>query len=167
MAGPQADAEMALVQARKLTENKQYTQITTAAYQGIIATLLEFRNAEMAKSEADQNKALLEDATTEEQAITAHWQYVQARIPALEASCQIARDQIASQQAIFVSINSLLDLLKKSEVDVETHIPLYNQVIENVNKVREPYQKIDAELQTCLSRMEQDLAAEKSKFGKK
>ena len=167
VAGPQADAEMALVQARKLTENKQYSVKSAAAYQAIIATLLEVRNAEKAKAELDQNKARIEDTTTEEQAITATWQQVQTRIPALEANGQIVRDQIISQQAIFTSINSLLDLFKKSEVDVETLIPLYNQVIENVRKIREPYQKIDAELKTYLTRLEEDLAGEKNKFSKK
>jgi lipopolysaccharide export LptBFGC system permease protein LptF len=167
VAGPQADAEMALVQARKLTENKQYSQKITAAYQAIITTLQEVRNAEKTKAELDQNKALIDNVTTEEQAITANSQYVQTRIPALEANCQIAREQIASQQAIFTSINSLLDLFKKSEVDVETLIPLYNQVIENVKKVRETFQKSDTELKTFLARAEEDLAREKSKFGRK
>ncbi len=167
VAGPQADAEMALVQAKKLTENKQYSQKITAAYQTIITTLQEVRNAEKTKAELDQNKALIENAITEEQAITANSLQVQTRIPALEANCQIAREQLTSQQAIFTSINSLLDLFKKSEVDVETLIPLYNQVIENVKKVRETFQKSDAELKTCLARAEEDLAAEKSKFSRK
>ena len=167
VAGPQADAEMALVQARKLTENKQYSQKITAAYQAIIATLQEARNAEKTKAELDQNKALIENATTEEQAITANSQHVQTRITALEADYQIAREQITSQQAIFTSINSLLDLFKKSEVDVEILIPLYNQVIGNVKKVRETFQKSDTELKTYLARAEEDLARVNSKFGRK
>jgi len=167
VAGPQADAEMALLQAKKLTENKQYSVKIPAAYQAIITTLTEVRNAEKAKGETDQNKARIEDTLTEEQSITANWLTVQPRLPALEASCQALREQITSQQAIFTAINGLLDLFKKSEVDVETLIPLYNQVMENIKKVSAPYQKIDAELKTYLTRLEEDLAAEKAKFIKK
>jgi len=167
VAGPQADAEMALMQAKKLTDNKQYSQRITAAYQAILTTLLEVRNVEKTKAELDQNKALIENATTEELAITANSLQVQTRLPALEANCVIAREQLTSQQAIFTSINGLLDLFKKSEVDVETLIPLYNQVIENVRKIRETYQKTDTELKTYLARAEEDLATEKSKFSRK
>ena len=85
----------------------------------------------------------------------------------LEANLTVPRDQIASQQAIFTSLNTLLDLFKKSEVDVETLIPLYNQVIENVKKAKEPFLKSDAELKTYLANMEEDLAAAKTKFGRK
>ncbi|MEI8106793.1 MAG: hypothetical protein WCI46_03165 [Verrucomicrobiota bacterium] len=167
VAGPQADAEMALVQAKKLTENKMYSVKIPAAYQAIITTLTEVRNAEKAKPELDQNKARIEDTLTEELSITANWQVVQLRIPVLEASCLTFREQITSQLAIFTGINGLLDLFKKSEVDVETLIPLYNQVIENINKIKAPYQKLDAELKNYLTRLEDDLAAAKTKFAKK
>ncbi len=167
VAGPQADAEMALVQAKKLTENKQYGLKITAAYQTLIATLQETRNAEKAKAELDQNKALIDNTTAEEQAFNANLQQAQVRIPVLEANCNVPREQIANQQAIFTSVNSLLDLLKKSEVDVEILIPLYNQVIENVKTAREAFQKSDAELKTYLARAEEDLAWVKKKFGKK
>lgn len=167
VAGHQADAEMALVQAKKLTENKQYGQKIPAVYQAIITTLQEARNAEKTKAELDQNKALIENTTTEEQAITANWQQAQARIPVLEANCAIPREQITNQQAIFTSLNSLLDLFKKSEVDVETLVPLYDQVVENVKKAREVFQKSDAELKTYLANMEKDLADAKAKFGRK
>jgi hypothetical protein len=167
VAGPQADAEMALMQAKKLTENKQYGQKITAAYQALIATLQDLRNAEKAKAELDQNKALIVNTTTEEQVFTANMQQAQLRVPVLEANGTIPREQIANQQAIFTSLNSLLDLFKKSEVDVETLIPLYNQVIENVKKAREAFQKSDAELKAYLTKVEEDQAWVKTNFGKK
>lgn len=167
VAGPQADAEMALMQAKKLTENKLYSQKIAAVFQGNISLLQETRNAEKAKPEPDQKKDLIENTTTEEQFITANWQQTQLRISALEADCVIPREQIANQQAIFTALNSLLDLYKKSGVDVEVIIPLYNQVIENVAKASETYQKSDAKLKTILANMEEDMATNKTKFGRK
>ena len=169
VAAPQADAEWALVQAKKLmAENKQYSQKITAVYQGVIATLQEARNAEKTKTELDQNKPLIESTTTEEQAITADWQQAQTvRIAVLETNCTIARDQLTNQQTIWTNLNSQLDLFKKSGVDVETLIPLYNQVIENVKKASELFQKTEAEQKTYLANMEKNLADAKTKYGRK
>jgi hypothetical protein len=167
VSGPQADAEMAVMQAKKLTEIKLYSQKALAVYQGNIAILAEVRNAEKAKPEIDQKKDLIESTTTEEQFITANWLQTQLRIAVLEADCIIPREQITNQQAIFTALNSLLDLYKKSGVDVEVIIPLYNQVTENVTQASEIYQKSDAKLKTILANMEEDKAANQAKYGRK
>ena len=155
------------MQAKKLTEIKLYSQKTLAVYQGNIAILAEIRNAEKAKPEIDQKKDLIESTTTEEQFITANWLQTQLRIAVLEADCIIPREQITNQQAIFTALNSLLDLYKKSGVDVEVIIPLYNQVTENVTQASETYQKSDAKLKTILANMEEDKAANQAKYGRK